>query len=292
MTDSGNAPAPRPAPSDAEEHAVYHRSAKNYLIDRPFQLKYTGYLVFVAVFFSLALGILLYRTSAQLIEQSRRVVEQGRETVKQSQETVARGRDVIEQSRKVSQVVAMNIAKEYKDDPELAKTFKIESDKDEAHLRAEQQSLENDARYLRERDAELGQQAKDVASQQRGLLMGLLAALALLVVGIGAAGIVITHKIAGPIFKMRRLLREVGQGKLVLREKLRKGDELQSLFESFEGMVTSLNSRQAHRLEGLTKLVAALEAEPQSADGRLTLSTEQLAELKRVEADMRAQIEA
>ena len=44
--------------------------------------------------------------------------------------------------------------------------------------------------------------------------------LALLVIAIGFAGIVFTHKIAGPIFKMKRLLRQVGEGKLVVSERL------------------------------------------------------------------------
>jgi geranylgeranyl reductase len=66
------------------------------------------------------------------------------------------------------------------------------------------------------------------------------------------AGIVFTHKVAGPIFKMKRLLRQVGAGKLVLRERLRKGDELQHFFEVFEEMVAEL--RKTVGLEGARTL--------------------------------------
>ncbi len=130
----------------------HQRRARNYLLDRRFQLKYTGFIVAVALLLSIALGAILWRTSSEVIEQG--------------QATVERGKQVIEQSRKVSQVVAMNIAKEYKDDPELAKTFGEAAAKDEEKLLDEQQRLERDAVFL--------------ASRQRTLLIGLVAVLSLL----------------------------------------------------------------------------------------------------------------
>src|ERR1700744_4405054 len=105
------------APSTAATAPVYQRSAKNYLLDRNFQLKYAGILAGATLAVSIALGLRLFRTSSDVISQG--------------QKTVERGQLVIQQSRKVSQVVAMNIAKEYKDDPELAKTFGEEAAKDE-----------------------------------------------------------------------------------------------------------------------------------------------------------------
>ena len=127
----------------------FKRSARNYLLDRHFQLKYTSFLVGIALFLSIALGLLLWNSSSQVIRQSQRAVDQGRETVKQGQETVARGQQVVQLSRKVSQVVAMNIAKEYEDDPELAKTFGEEAQKDEAKLKDEQRKLEADEAFLK-----------------------------------------------------------------------------------------------------------------------------------------------
>ena len=41
-----------------------------------------------------------------------------------------------------------------------------------------------------------------------------------------------------------RLLREVGEGKLHVTERLRRGDELQYLFETFEEMVHKLRTRR------------------------------------------------
>ena len=78
----------------------------------------------------------------------------------------------------------MNIAKEYKDDPELAKTFGEEAAKDEQKLKDEQDRLERDAAFL--------------AAQQRSSSGGSIAILAVLVAGVGLVGIVFTHKVAGP----------------------------------------------------------------------------------------------
>lgn len=263
MSETANAPSAPPAP--ARPH--YKRSARNYLLDRHFQLKYTGMLVGVALVFGLGLGLLLWRASGAIVEQSNVAVEQGRETVRLSQETVERGQEVIQQSQKVSQVVAMNIAKEYADSPELAKTFQEEADKDEEKLSEEQRRLEADAAFLARRSRDLEAQAATVQSTRDALALLLVVGILVLVAGIGVAGIVFTHKIAGPIFKMKRLLREVGEGKLILKERLRKGDELQHFFETFEQTVNRLRERQMEEIARIDSILVELEPVAADSDG-------------------------
>ena len=280
--------------SDAQSPAAsgrQQRSARNYLLDRNFQLKYTALLVGIALALSVALGLILWRTSSKVIEQSQRAVEQGRETVKQGQETIDRGKQVLVQSRRVSQVVAMNIAKEYKDDPELAKTFNESAAKDEAKLKEEQDRLERDAAFLAARASELELQAQTVALQQNALLIGLVAGLGLLVICVGLAGIVFTHKVAGPIFKMKRLLRQVGEGKLVVREKLRKGDELQHFFEAFENMVNDLRGRQMAEISKVDKILDRLVAAPMSQQGMREVDEDGVELLKQLRREMQDQID-
>jgi nitrogen fixation/metabolism regulation signal transduction histidine kinase len=231
----------------------HHRKARNYLLDRNFQLKYTGFLVGVAFVFAFLLGAVLWWTGSTVIEQSQAAVEQGRKTVRKGQETVERGKLLIIEKGKVDAVVKMSIAKEYKDDPELAKTFNEDAAKEEAKLREDQDHLEREAVSLSQSARDLEAQAKDVATQQRTLLLGLVAVLSLLVIGIGLLGIVFTHKVAGPIFKMKRLLRQVGGGKLVIRERLRKGDELQDFCVLLNDATAPLRRREA-------------EAQPQRLD--------------------------
>jgi nitrogen fixation/metabolism regulation signal transduction histidine kinase len=244
-----------------EPQGRHKRSAKNYLLDKPFQLKYTGFLVLIALVLGASLGGLLWRSSKQVIDQSRKTVLEGEETVRQGQTTIERGQEVIKQSRRVSEVVSMNIAKEYADSPELAKTFKEESERDEAKLTAEQQRLEKDAEFLKTRAAELLKQSQEVEQRQADLFLMLVLALVVLVVAIGLAGIVFTHKIAGPIYKMKRLFRQIAEGKLVLREKLRKGDELVHFFEAFEQMVERMRENQRNEIARVDTIVTKMETD-------------------------------
>src|SRR5262249_9027573 len=128
-----------------------------------------------------------------------------------------------------------------------------------------------------------------VATKQREILWGLVAVLALLVFGIGVAGIMFTHKIAGPIFKMKRLLREVGEGKLVVREKLRKGDELQHFFEAFEKMVEDLRKHQKAEIAKVDEIVKVFES---AARDEAKGDTSGLEQLKRLRREMQDQLEA
>lgn len=196
----------------------HQRSVKNYLLDPAFQIKYTAYLVGVALLISIVLGVFLWRTSGKVVEESDRVVDE---------------------SKKVSDVVKMQIKDDpiYGDNPELMKSFN-------------ESASDSDNRVA-------AQQAKVVA-QQRMMLGSVVGGLSLLVILIGLLGIYITHKVAGPIFKMKQLLKQVGQGKLDFpRRGLRKGDELQHFFDEFLKMVDGLKARQESEVAALDAGIAA-----------------------------------
>src|SRR5262249_51386364 len=78
-------------------------------------------------------------------------------------------------------------------------------------------------------------------------------------------GVVITHRIVGPVFKIKRLLRQVASGKLVVNQRLREGDELGDLFETFQQMTLSLKVLQIDRIATLEAAIA--EAEKSGAPG-------------------------
>ena len=61
--------SPSNAPSGTPSHRGQRR-LRNFLLDRHFQLKYSGYLVGVAVFLSATLGFFLWQTSRELITVS------------------------------------------------------------------------------------------------------------------------------------------------------------------------------------------------------------------------------
>jgi methyl-accepting chemotaxis protein len=159
----------------------------------------------------------------------------------------------------VSLVVQMNIVKDpvYSDNPALLEAFKADAAKQDERLRAQQAQLVKQASDLKQQSAELAQ-------RQKAMLYTLCGTLALLVILIGAAGIVVTHRVAGPIYKMRANLRAVADGRLRVPTPLRKGDELVDFFEAYRSMVISLRARQEEEIGKLVKAITALEskAEP------------------------------
>ena len=82
------------------------------------------------------------------------------------------------------------------------------------------------------------------------MLASLVGGLALMVAFIGVLGIYFTHKVAGPIYKMKGLLKRVGEGSLRVDSRLRRGDELQDFFDAFIEMVSSLRANRGAAARG------------------------------------------
>ena len=196
----------------------HKRSVRNLLLDSRFQLKYSGFLVAVAIVISGVMGAVLYETTRAVVGESSALVEE---------------------SKKVSEVSRMNIRDLASDSPELLTEFNREAD---AH------------------DKALGDQQARLLQRQGIMIESLVGGLAMMVVLIGLLGIYFTHKVAGPIFKMTRLLAEVGAGHLHVDARLRKGDELTDFFEAFTQMVAGLRQMERKQLDDVEAAIKALEA--------------------------------
>lgn len=92
--------------------------------------------------------------------------------------------------------------------------------------------------------------------QDRKVLMAILGGILILGLTLGLTGIVVTHKVVGPAYKVSKLLREVAAGHIKVESRLRKGDELQNVFEAFAKMVESLRTRQAEEIAQLEAAIA------------------------------------
>jgi nitrogen fixation/metabolism regulation signal transduction histidine kinase len=216
----------------ASEHTgAYKRSFRNYLLDSRFQLKYTSYLVLVAVAISGVMGSVLYSTTRAMVDESTKVVEMSQK--------------LNEESKKVSEVSRMNIKDLASDSPELLAEFNKEAAEHDKTIADQQRAIAENQATLIER--------------QRVLIWSLVGGLALMVALIGLLGIYFTHKVAGPIYKMKRLLKQVGRGNLRVEARLRKGDELQDFFDAFTQMVAGLRDLEKHQLDELDKAVDAVE---------------------------------
>lgn len=201
-----------------ENTGTYKRKVRNLLLDSRFQLKYSAFLIIVAIVISGVMGAVLYETTLAVVGESTALVEE---------------------SKKVSEVSRMNIRDLASDSPELLTEFNREAD---AHDRA------------------LGDQQARLIRRQQLMIESLVGGLAIMVVLIGLFGIYFTHKVAGPIFKMKRLLREVGAGHLHVDAHLRKGDELTDFFEAFTQMVSGLRQMEIRQLTDVDAAIKALEA--------------------------------
>jgi nitrogen fixation/metabolism regulation signal transduction histidine kinase len=233
----------------------YKRSIKNYLLDARFQLKWTGFIIVVALAVSAVMGVFLYKTSSDVTRESQKVIAQGTELIKESQ--------------KNSDLVKMQIKDQYADTPELADAFnKGAKDLDDGLVKKQQ--------------ALLAQQQSTMESQKT-MLLSLVGGLTLMVLLIGVLGIYFTHKVVGPLYKMKMLLRQVGNGKLNFQGRLRKGDELQDFFEVFAEMVEKLKDRQRGEVKELT-----LAMEEASRSGA---SDDAIAKIGRVRDEMKAALD-
>jgi methyl-accepting chemotaxis protein len=105
----------------------------------------------------------------------------------------------------------------------------------------------------------------------------------LLALTLAATGIVVTHRLVGPAYRMKMLLREVRDGRLVVRGRLRKGDELQDIFEAFQEMILSLRAAQEQE-------IALLEAAIERAK-TAGIPKEAIADIESVRDRMRASLD-
>ncbi|MDB4988550.1 MAG: hypothetical protein JWN04_3728 [Myxococcaceae bacterium] len=184
------------------------RQLRNYLLDRRFQLKYTGMVVGVTMVVASILGALAYH-----------------------------------ESKGQTEALQIQLATQPDLDPGVS-----------AQLEA----------FGVDRDREI--------------LIGIILGVAALTIALGLTGIVVTHKMVGPAYKMRMLLTTVAKGHLRVDGGLRKGDELKEVFNAFNEMVQQLRSRRESDIERLEE--ALREAEQSNrADG-----------LARILTDMRSRI--
>jgi len=106
--------------------------------------------------------------------------------------------------------------------------------------------------------AELGSELATSDHRRLIVLVGFALVLSVL---IAAYGIIMTHRIAGPLFKMNRYVNDIAADRLYKLWGLRKGDQLQEFFRSFEGMHTALRARVEEDMSLLSRVLSAIDAE-------------------------------
>jgi nitrogen fixation/metabolism regulation signal transduction histidine kinase len=90
-------------------------------------------------------------------------------------------------------------------------------------------------------------------------LWTLIGAMFLLVLLLSGVTIALTHRVAGPIYKMRKIFGAINGSDLRLWDKLRRGDELQEAFEDFEAMLRRLREDRRNDIAALEDIRRTLE---------------------------------
>jgi hypothetical protein len=195
--DAGTAPAPK-----------YRRKLRNYLIDVGLQIRYTAFIIMIAVFLTAVLGYKIY--------------------------------DATQDSSKIILMTGLV-------DPAT-----------EAELRTQFRSAD------------------------RIVLFGVMGFGMVLVLSVAAAGIWITHKVAGPLFSIEGICARVRDNKLApsLRQQLRRGDELQDFYSTFRDMYEALRTRADRDVQVLGEVIARLE-QTGADGGNMRDTVEKLRELRR-----------
>lgn len=106
------------------------------------------------------------------------------------------------------------------------------------------------------------QLVEQFAHNDRVLTMALFACGLLLIVVLFAYGIALTHKVAGPLFKVSTYLDRIRDGRLGIVYNLRKGDELVDFFEHFKAAHDALRARTVEDIRLLDETIAALGKSP------------------------------
>jgi hypothetical protein len=118
------------------------------------------------------------------------------------------------------------------------------------------------------------------ANSDRIVLWGIIGFGIVLVLSISAVGILITHKVAGPLYKITSLFGRVRDNKLgPAPAGLRKGDELQDFYTGFREMHQAVRARVEDDVRVLGNAVSALET---GADARSPAVQRALDELRQL----------
>jgi hypothetical protein len=108
---------------------------------------------------------------------------------------------------------------------------------------------------------------QELARSDSALLV-LMATVSVLMAGaLGLFGILITHRVAGPIYVMTHYMSVLAQGRYPIMRQLRKNDELREFFQTFQDALETLRTRdadEAREIEEAVELCRPLATVPEA----------------------------
>jgi hypothetical protein len=123
---------------------------------------------------------------------------------------------------------------------------------------------------------------KQFANSDRVVLWGIVGFGVVLILSISAVGILITHKVAGPLHKIASFYGRVRDNRLgPVPANLRKGDELQEFYSAFREMHQSLRGRAEDDVRVLANAMSVIETSPEPRSPSLQRALDELRDLRK-----------
>jgi nitrogen fixation/metabolism regulation signal transduction histidine kinase len=138
--------------------------------------------------------------------------------------------------------------------------------------RTASESIERDLQALTQADASNQEFQDQVASGLESddqLLVGKMIAVGFgLVIILSAYLVIMTHKVAGPLFKVSSYFEQMSEGRLGVVTPLRRGDMLQDFFGNFKAMHEALRAQELADVATMERALVALRGARAEADYR------------------------
>jgi hypothetical protein len=155
--------------------------------------------------------------------------------------------------------------------------------------RTASESIEKDLQALTQTDAshqEFQQQiSSGLESDDQALIYKMVAVGLGLVIILSAYLVIMTHKVAGPLFKVSMYFDHMAEGRLGRVTPLRRGDMLQDFFGDFKDMHEALRARSIADVAAMEQALVALrgagDGERRSLDSALEALEQHLAQRKK-----------
>jgi methyl-accepting chemotaxis protein len=135
---------------------------------------------------------------------------------------------------------------------------------DQSRLASE--SIERDLQVLTVGDTSRQEFTSILAGKDQALVYEMVGLGLGLVVILSAYLVIMTHKVAGPLFKVSTYFEQMAEGRLGVVTPLRRGDMLQDFFGEFKAMHESLRARGQADVAALERAMTALRDARGEAD--------------------------
>jgi hypothetical protein len=243
------------------------RKLRNFLLNKKLQLSFALFILGVTAALTLILVSVIYyevnKATEMFVRQRREATKMFVRQRKEATKMFSRQREMATKIMQQQLKVATDMLKVMEQDEELkvaVQAARADLKKRDAERLAMRRQQDKELRERRQKqDEELQErrekQDREIAEEQREgmyVLVGAMVGFSLIfLVALFLYGIVLTHKVAGPLFKITRHMDEVKEGKLKEIWGLRKGDQLVEFFEHFKQMHDALKERTAEDIQVL-----------------------------------------